>query len=127
MELLEEELFHFPFPFNIYDPYAKLCVPDVVKNINPKVFILMSRTNKTRHIQWHETYWYKSRLDASVCYNKQRWNEDKCRLEFKELIDKDVYDKGVFGIQVIVNVNVINHVILVSIFILWKTVNVERN
>ena len=26
---------------NINDPYAKLCVPDVVKNINVKVFSLM--------------------------------------------------------------------------------------
>ena len=30
---------------NINDPYAKLCVPDVVRNINNKVFNLMSRTN----------------------------------------------------------------------------------
>ena len=35
---------------NINDPYAKLCVPDVVKNLNIKVFNLMSRTNETRHI-----------------------------------------------------------------------------
>ena len=33
------------------DPDAKLCVPDVIKNINVKVFNLMSKTNKTRHIQ----------------------------------------------------------------------------
>ena len=26
---------------NINDPYAKLCVPDVVKNLNVKVFNLM--------------------------------------------------------------------------------------
>ena len=38
----------------IYDPYAKLCFPDVAKNINVKVFNLMSRTNETRHIEWHE-------------------------------------------------------------------------
>ena len=25
---------------------------------------------------------------------KQRWNEDKCRCECRELIDKGVYDKG---------------------------------
>ena len=36
---------------NINDPYAKLCVPDVVKNLNVKVFNLMSRTNKKRHIE----------------------------------------------------------------------------
>ena len=34
---------------NINNPYAKLCVFDVVKNINVKVFNLMSRTNETRH------------------------------------------------------------------------------
>ena len=34
---------------NINDPYAKLCVSDVVKNLNIKVFNLMSRTNETRH------------------------------------------------------------------------------
>ena len=36
---------------NINDPYSKLCVLDVVKNINVKVFNLMSRTNQTRHIE----------------------------------------------------------------------------
>ena len=50
---------------NINDPYAKWCVPDVVKNLNFKVFNLMSRPNETRHIKWHETCKYKCRLDAS--------------------------------------------------------------
>ena len=36
----------------------------------------------------HKTCKYKSRLDASVCKNKQRWNEDKFRCECKKLIDK---------------------------------------
>ena len=79
---------------NINDPSAKMCVPDVVKNLNVKVFNLMSRTNETRHIEWHETCKCKCRLDASVCNNKQRWNDDKCRCECKELIDKGVCDKG---------------------------------
>ena len=39
---------------NINDPYAKLCVPDIIKNINVKVFSLMSRINETRQIIWHE-------------------------------------------------------------------------
>ena len=34
---------------NINDPNAKLCLPDVVKNINVKVFNLMSRTNETTY------------------------------------------------------------------------------
>ena len=36
---------------NINDPYAKICVPDVVKNLNVKVFNLMSRTNETRRLK----------------------------------------------------------------------------
>ena len=36
---------------SINDPYAKLCGPDVVKNINVKVFNLMSKTNERRHIK----------------------------------------------------------------------------
>ena len=77
------------------DPYAKLCVPDTIKNINVNVFNLMSRTNETRHIEWHKTCKCKCRLDASVCNNKQRWNEGKCRCECKELIDKGMCDKGI--------------------------------
>ena len=79
---------------NINDPYAKMCLPDVVKNLNVKVFNLMPITNKTRHIKWHETCKYKCRLDASVCNNKQCWNDDKCRFECKELIGKGVCDRG---------------------------------
>ena len=79
---------------NINDPCAKLCVPDVVKNINPKVFNLMSRTNETKHTEWHETCKCKCRLDPSVRNDKQRWNEDKCRYECKELIDEGACDKG---------------------------------
>ena len=79
---------------NINHPYAKTCVPNVVKNLNVKVFNLMSRTNETRFIEWHETCKCKCRLDAIVCNNKQRWNKDKCRCECKELIDKGVRDKG---------------------------------
>ena len=34
---------------NINNPYAKLCVPNVAKNFNVKVFNLVSTTNETRH------------------------------------------------------------------------------
>ena len=57
---------------NINDLLAKICVSDVVKNLNVKVFNLMPKTNETRHIEKHETGKYKCRLDASVCNNKQR-------------------------------------------------------
>ena len=65
-----------------------------MKDLNVKVFHLMSRTNETRHIKWYETCKCKCRLDASVCNNKQRWNNDKCQCECKELIDKGICNKG---------------------------------
>ena len=61
----------------INDPYAKICVPDQIKDTNVKVFNLMLRTNETRHIKWHKTCKCRCRLDASICNNKQRWNDDK--------------------------------------------------
>ena len=33
-------------------------------------------------------------MDASVCNNKQRWNNNKCWRECKKLIDKGACDKG---------------------------------
>ena len=67
----------------INDPYAKICVPDQIKDANGKVFNLMSRTNETRHIKWHKTCKCKCRLDASICNNKQRWNDDNADVNVK--------------------------------------------
>ena len=99
-----DEPVFYPFSFktskysgscnNVNDPYAKLCVPDIYKNLNVKVFTLMSRTNETRHIKWYETCKCKCRLDPSIFNNKQRWNDDKCRCECKELIVKGVCNKA---------------------------------
>ena len=64
---------------NINDPYAKVCVPDTVKDLNLRVFNLMSRTNERRHIKLHETCKCICRFDNIICNSKQRWNKDKCR------------------------------------------------
>ena len=78
---------------NINDPYARICTPDIVKNLKVKVFNLMALTNETRYIEWHETCKNICRLDRIICNNKQRWNRDKCRCKCKELIDKGVCNK----------------------------------
>ena len=69
---MEMNLCFFPFSIetkkcsgscnNINYPYAKRCVPAVVTNLNVKVFNLMSRTNETRFIEWHETCKYECKL-----------------------------------------------------------------
>ena len=79
---------------DINDPYARICVPDVVKNLNVKVFNLMTRANETKFIEWHEKSKCLCRSDKIICDNKQKWNKDKCRCDCKKLIDKRVCDKG---------------------------------
>ena len=56
---------------NINYPYANICVPDVVKNVNVKVSNLMSRANETRHIEWHKTCKCECKFAANICNNKQ--------------------------------------------------------
>ena len=62
---------------NISDPHARICVPDIIKNLKVKVFNLMSLTNETRHIEWHETCKCICRLYGVICNSKQPWSEDK--------------------------------------------------
>ena len=79
---------------NINNLYAKICVPDVIKDLNVKVFNLMSRTNETRFIKWHEKCKCECRSNAIICNNKQHGNKNKCRCECKESIEKGIYNKG---------------------------------
>ena len=79
---------------DINDPYAKICIPDVFKNLNVKVFNLLSRTNETKNIKWYETCNCVCKLDKIICNNKQCWNKDKCRCECGKLVDQGVCDKG---------------------------------
>ena len=69
---------------NINDPYSKIFVFYVVKDLNVKVFNLMSRTSKAKNMKWHEPCKCECRLDGIVCNDKQCWNKDKCRCECKD-------------------------------------------
>ena len=80
---------------NINDTMAKLCVPNIVKNMNIKVFNLLARINETRKIIWHETCKCVCRLTSAIYNDRQEWNENKCRCECKEdLVSKLACDKG---------------------------------
>ena len=77
------------------DPFARLCVPDIVKNINVMVYNLMTRVNETKNIVWHETCKCTCRLSKDICNSRHVFNKDKCRCECREdLISKLTCDKG---------------------------------
>ena len=66
---------------NITNPYAKVCVPDIIKNVTAKMFDLMPLTNKTKQAIFHESGKCICRLDPIVFSNKQKWNKNKYRCE----------------------------------------------
>ena len=37
------------------DPMAKLCVPNIIKRVNMKVYHFLMRLNETRNVLWHES------------------------------------------------------------------------
>ena len=57
---------------NITNPYYRVCVPDIAKNVTVKIFDLMTLTNKTKQIIIHESCKCICRLDPIVCDNKQK-------------------------------------------------------
>ena len=66
------------------DPMAKLCVPNIVKRVNMKIYNFLMRLNETRNVLWHESCKCVCRLNSSVCNNKQIWNSDTCKCDCNE-------------------------------------------
>ena len=66
-------------------------------NVSVKMFDLMTLTNKTKQVIFHERCKCICRLDPIVCNNKQNWNQNKCRCEC--LINKKCDDDFVWNIS----------------------------
>ena len=63
------------------NPMARLCVPNIIKRVNMKVYNFFMRLNETRNVLWHESCKCVCRLNSSVCNSKQIWNSDTCRCD----------------------------------------------
>ena len=66
------------------DPFAKMCVPNIIKRVNMEVYNFLMRFNETRNVLWHESCKCVCRLNPSVCNSKQLWNSDTCRCDCNE-------------------------------------------
>ena len=66
------------------DHMAKMCVPNIIKNVNMKVYNFLMRLNETRMVLWHESCKCVCRLNSSVCNSKQIWNSDTCSCDCNE-------------------------------------------
>ena len=63
------------------DPMSRICVPNIIKNVNIKVYNFVTRLNETRNVLWHESCKCVCLLNSSVCNNKQIWNSNTCRCD----------------------------------------------
>ena len=48
------------------DPMVRLCVPNIIKNVNMKVYNFLMRLNETRNVLRHESCKCICRLNSSV-------------------------------------------------------------
>ena len=97
-------------------------VPDVVKNLNIKVFNLMARTNETRYMKCVSVNVDKMQVFVIINNVERMINAG---LNVKNWLIKVYMMKDLFGILVTVNVNVINRVMLENIQII-KIVSVGK-
>ena len=110
---------------NINNPYAKLCVPDAVKNINVEVFNLMSRTNEARHKNGMKLANVNvDQMQVFVIINNIGIIKN-ANVNVKKGWTKEDVMKDLFDILVIVNANVINHLMLENVWII-QVVSVEK-
>ena len=65
----------------INNPMAKLCIPNIIKRINMKVYNFLMRLNETRSVLWHENCKRLCRLNSSLCNSKQIWNSNTCKCD----------------------------------------------
>ena len=115
-EGVDEALF---YPYNVlvnkccgscdtlHDPMARLCVPNIIKRVNMKVYNFLMRLNETRNVLWHESCKCVCRVNSSVCNSKQIWNCDTCKCDCNEdFAGIKSLIKGARGIQVLTRANV---------------------
>ena len=72
------------------NPYYKICLPDIIKNVIIKGFDLLSQKNVLRNIPFHKSCKCGCLLDEKVCNNKQKWNKEKCRCEYLKIKNSNI-------------------------------------
>ena len=66
------------------NPMSKICVPNIIKNVNMKVYNFLMMLNETRNTLWQESCKCVCRLNSSVCNSKEIWNCDTCKCDYNE-------------------------------------------
>ena len=66
------------------NPHFKVFLPESIKNITVKSFDLLTERYVFKNISFHKSCKCGCLLDEKVYNNKQKWNKERCKCEFKE-------------------------------------------
>ena len=83
----------------------KVCVPNKTQDLNPSVFNMITGINESKTLTKHILCQCKCKFGGRKCNSSQKWNNNKCQCESKNII----YAKKImFGILLHVVVNMVN-------------------
>ena len=69
---------------------------------------MIARINKSKTLTKHISSKYKCKFDGIKCNSKQKWNNNKCRCECKNLKKLNVCEKGYIWNPSACNVKIVN-------------------
>ena len=86
MNLVELKYYQFMISLNKYAGscnvlFPKICVPKKTKDINMKVFNIITNKNEVNAIAEHISRDCKCKLNNTTCNSKQKWNNKTCKCE----------------------------------------------
>ena len=75
--IVDNEYMSFPYKIevnrcvgscnNINNPYSKVCIPDVIKNVTAKMFDFINLTNTKKQIEFRKSCKCICKINASAC------------------------------------------------------------
>ena len=83
VDLNSIELNHYSFMTSV-DKCNGSCALSKTKDINIKVFNMITRINEVNTLVKHISFDFKCKFDHAVCSLNQKWSSDKCHCDCKE-------------------------------------------
>ena len=66
---------------NVLSP--KICVPKGTKDVNVKVFNMITNKNETKTMRKHISWNFKCKFNSTICNSNQKWNNETCQCKCK--------------------------------------------
>ena len=80
---------------NLNELSNKVCVPNKTEDLNVHVFNMITEKNELKILTKDKSCEGKCKFDGRKCNSNQKWNNDKCRCEYKT---HHLREKIIFGI-----------------------------